>query len=85
MTELIGWLLIVVSLLAISLALAAFIYFSYPTTVTFIVGLLICIAGLVTGMVVATRMFRSKRGTLWLLSRTTATPDIDESVSKEQE
>ncbi|MBC5863404.1 hypothetical protein [Flavobacterium turcicum] len=82
--EIIAWLQIVASPLLIGLGIAAFIYFPNPTETRMIIALLIAVLGLVTGIVWANRIWKSK-GTMWFVSQISATPDLDNLSRKETE
>lgn len=75
--ELSGWLRIAASPLLIGLLIGAVVYFPDRTTTTLVIGICIAILGLLVGMLLATKIFKSKKGTIWFLSRTRATPDPD--------
>jgi len=76
-TELIGWLRIAASPLLIGLFAAAVVYFPNQTTTTLVIGVCLAIFGLLIGIMLATKIFKSKKGTIWFLSRTRATPDLN--------
>jgi hypothetical protein len=77
-TELIGWLQIAASPLLIGLLIGSVIYFPNQTNTSLIIGICIALLGLVIGLILATKIFKSKNGTIWFLSRTMATPELDE-------
>ena len=74
--ESIGWLQIVASPLLIGLFLGAIIYYPNPTTIRFILGLIVATLGLVIGVIWATNQWKGK-GTIWFMTRIMATPDLD--------
>lgn len=76
--EIIGWLQIMASPFFIGLTIGAFVYFPNQSTSTLIIGLSIAFLGLLVGVIIATRIFKSKKGTIDFLSRTMATPELDE-------
>lgn len=76
-TELIGWLQIAASPFLVGLIIGAAVYFSNQTTGNLIIGIGIAFIGLANGILLATRVYKSKKGTVWFLSRTMATPEID--------
>lgn len=75
-TEVIGWLQIMASPSLIGLGLGSLIYFSEPTTLRLWIGILVALAGLITGMVWASKRWKGK-GTIWFMSRIMATPELD--------
>jgi hypothetical protein len=75
-TEVIGWLLIVASPFLIGLITGAVIYLREPSTLRLIIGIVIATSGLVIGIIWATNVWKRK-GTMSLLSRTMATPELD--------
>lgn len=82
LTELIGWLQIMVSPFFIGLFIGAIVYFPNQSITTLIIGLSIALLGLIIGIILATRIFKSKKGTIWFLSRIIATPELDEKKMK---
>jgi ABC-type amino acid transport system permease subunit len=76
-TEIIGWLKIAASPTLLGLFAALFIYFLNPTKSTLIIAVIVFKLGLIIGIVIATKKFKSSKGTIWFLSRTMATPDLD--------
>lgn len=80
--EIIGWLLIFISPTLIGGLAGFFIYYSNPGTLQLFIAISIGISGLTTGIIWAMKVFRSKKGTLWFLSRTMSTPESEE---KEEE
>lgn len=80
-TEIIGWLQIADSPFLIGLAVAALLYFQNPSDARFILAVIITFAGLITGIIWATRVWKRK-GTIQFLSRISATPELD---NKEEE
>ena len=75
-TEGIGWLQIVASPLLIGLVIGAIIYLTEPNTTRLIIGVIVATAGLVIGMIWATKQWKGK-GTIWFMSRIMATPELD--------
>ncbi len=76
-TEVIGWVQIVASPLLLGLIIAAFIYFSNPTTWRLIIAIGVALLGLIVGIVFATRVWK-KQGTIHFVSRIMATPELDD-------
>ena len=81
--EIIGWLQIVASLLLLGLAIGAVIYFTNPGTLRLIIGISVATLGLITGIKVATSAWK-KKGTMHLVSRFMATPELD-NLDEEKE
>lgn len=77
LAEAFGWLMIVASPFLIGLIIGAVIYFSDPTEVRLIAGISFAAIGLIVGILWATKIWRSKRGTIGFLSRIMATPELD--------
>ncbi|MFV0515417.1 MAG: hypothetical protein ACK5MY_17540 [Jhaorihella sp.] len=77
-TEIIGWLYIVASPFFIGLLIGSIVYFPNQNQSTLIIGICIAVLGLIIGILFATKIFKSKNGTIWFLSRTMATPELDE-------
>jgi hypothetical protein len=77
-TESIGWLQIVLFPLLIGLILGAIIYFSNPTMIRLVLGIIVTTAGLIIGIIWATKQWKGK-GTIWFMSRIMATPELDKS------
>ena len=74
--EIVGWLQIVASPFLIGLIIGCIVYFSKSNITTLIVGIVIATIGLCIGIVWATRVWR-KKGTIHFMSRTMATPELD--------
>lgn len=77
-TEIIGWMQIVASPFLTAVMIGAIIYFPNQTTISLVVAVLVCIIGLCIGILIATKKFKSEKGTIWFLSRTMSTPELDE-------
>lgn len=76
--EAIGWLRIMASPLLIGLGLGAFIYLSNPTHTRLILAVMVASIGFIIGAIWATKIWKSKNGTMWFVSRTMATPELDD-------
>lgn len=74
--EIVGWLQIAASPTLLGSFIAAVVYFSNPSTTTFIVSLGIFISGIILGVYFATKIWKTK-GTVWFMSRIMATPELD--------
>lgn len=77
-SEIIGWFQIAISPTLIGVLIGIFIYYSNPSSERMIFGILVGIIGLIVGIVFATKIYKSKKGTIWFLSRTSASPELDE-------
>lgn len=75
-TEVFGWLQIVISPLLIGLGIGAIIYFPNPSNSRLIIGVIVACIGLVIGIYWATKKWKGK-GTIFFLSRISATPELD--------
>ncbi len=81
-TEAIGWLQIVASLLPIGLGIGAAIYFPNPTTTRLIIGISIATLGLIIGILWASKIWKTKESTIWFVSRIMATPELDKKETE---
>ncbi len=54
-------------------------YYHYQNLIGIIIGFGIGLLGLFLGIVWASRIFKSKKGTIWFISRIMATPDLDKN------
>ena len=79
--EVIGWLQIVFSLLILGLIVGLIIYFSNPGTFRLLLGIAVTLAGLIAGIVIADKAWKNK-GTIDLVSRVSATPELDNLEDK---
>jgi multisubunit Na+/H+ antiporter MnhC subunit len=76
LTEAIGWVQIVISLLVLAGIFGALVYFSSPSLTRLIIGIGITITGLIAGIILATKMWKT-RGTINFISRVSASPELD--------
>lgn len=74
--EAFGWLQIMTAPLLTGVFTGLIIYLSRPDNVTLVIAIIFCVAGLLTGAIFATRVWK-KKGTQHFLSRTSATPEPD--------
>ncbi|MES2779523.1 MAG: hypothetical protein V4651_06445 [Bacteroidota bacterium] len=77
--EVIGWLKIVASPLVVGSFIGGMIYYIWRNETGLVSGVLIALTGLNTGIIWATNIWR-KHGTMNFLSKTNATPDLDNLV-----
>ena len=77
-TEIIGWIQIVLSPTLLGIALGAVIYCYFPNISGMILGILTAGSGLVLGIVFATKKIKTT-GTIHFLSRISATPELDDT------
>ncbi|KIC61761.1 hypothetical protein [Chryseobacterium taiwanense] len=83
-TEVIGGFQIFLSPLLIGVLIAAIIYFPNPNNFTLIIAVAIVILGIVIGLILALRIYKSKEGTIHFISKTASTPEIEETTEKNQ-
>ena len=74
--EVLGWIRIVASPFLAGLVLGVFIYFINPFSKGMPIAICIASLGLFAGIYWANRVWK-KYGTLWYLSRSMATPELD--------
>jgi Cu/Ag efflux pump CusA len=82
-TELIGWLQIVISPTLFCVLIGLWVYFTNPTTTRLIVGCCIAAAGLVIGIIYANHILKT-RGTVNFISRVSASPELDNLDDEEK-
>jgi hypothetical protein len=75
-TEVVGWIQIVLSPTLLGIAFGFGIYYNFPNLTGMIIGILIIVIGLIIGIVLATKKFKTT-GTIHFLSRISATPELD--------
>ncbi len=81
-TEIIGWCKIAISPILIGGIIGAIIYFNMQSTLGIILASIPAIAGIVVGVLWATKVYKTKEGTMHFISRVDATPELDK---KEEE
>lgn len=67
----------------IALFIDSVLYFPNPAKANLIIGICIVILGSVIGIAWATKIFKSKNGTIWFLSRRMATPELDKKEDED--
>jgi hypothetical protein len=80
--EVIGWCKIAISPILIGGIIGAIIYFNMPNTYGIVLAIIPALAGIVIGAIWATKIWKTKEGTMHYISRVDATPDLDK---KEEE
>lgn len=83
--KVISWFRIVLSPLFIGLAIGAFVYLPNPSNTRLAIGITIISLSLIIGIIWATKIWKSKEGTIWFISRISATPDLDKDQTKEND
>lgn len=76
--ELWGWIRIVASPVLLSLIVAGIAYYFLPNVLGLIIGIVCVCTGLIFGCVWATKVYKSKQGTIQYLSTTNSWPELDE-------
>jgi hypothetical protein len=84
MTEIIGWLEIMISPTLICGMIGVGVYFYFQNFVAKIIGISIAAIGLLIGIIWATKIFKSKKGTVHFMSRLSATPELDKEIEEEK-
>ena len=84
LTSFMAGLQIAFSPLCIGVVVGLFIYGFYPTTTGLVIGIVVAALGLITGVMLARRVWR-KRGTVEFISRVSASPELDNEKEKEKE
>ncbi|MFC3159918.1 hypothetical protein SAMN05443633_11489 [Chryseobacterium arachidis] len=82
--ELIGGVQIFLSPFLIGAALSAIVYFPNPNTITLIIAILLFLLGIIIGITLAFKSYKSKEGTIGFISKTDSTPEIDKLLNKEK-
>ena len=84
-TEIVGWIQIVLSPTLIGIAFGLGIYYNFPNNYGLVFGIFIASIGLIIGIIWATKKFKTT-GTIHFLSRISAIPELDnfEKIEKEK-
>ncbi len=77
-TEIIGWIAIVISFTLLGILVALVINYNFHTTIGLIIAILIGTLLALVGIKVAGKSYKGK-GTVTFLSRVNASPDLDKS------
>lgn len=83
-TEIVGWIQIVLSPTLIGIAFGFGVYYNFTNLTGIIIGILIAVIGLITGIIWATKKFKTT-GTIHFMSRISATPELDNVEKSEIE
>ncbi|MFD2890445.1 hypothetical protein ACFS5J_00240 [Flavobacterium chuncheonense] len=83
-TEIIGWIQIALSPTLFGLIIGYIIYYNFDSIYGLIVGILVALIGLIFGIVLATKKFKTS-GTIHFLSRVSASPELDNLEKSEKE
>ena len=75
-TEIVGWIQIVLSPTLLGIGFGFGIYYFFPNLTGMILGILFVIIGFIIGIIWATKKFKTT-GTIHFLSRISATPELD--------
>jgi hypothetical protein len=84
MTEIIGWVEIMISPTLITGIIGVGIYFYFQNFTGKIIGISIASIGVLIGILWATKIFKSKKGTVHFMSRISATPELDNETEEEK-
>ncbi|WP_426275132.1 hypothetical protein ACN9MN_11935 [Chryseobacterium sp. S-02] len=82
LTEIIGGFQIFLSPFFIGILIAVLIYFSNPNNLTLIIAITIIGLGTSIGLILALKIYKSKRGTINFISRISSTPEIEKKNKK---
>ena len=82
-TEVLAWLQIVISFTLIGSGIGALIYFTNQNVIMLVIGIFIALVGLIFGIGYATKMWKTK-GTVWFISRVSASPELDNDEIKKE-
>ncbi|MGL2962708.1 hypothetical protein ACSVH2_02675 [Flavobacterium sp. RSB2_4_14] len=77
MTEIIGWMQIMISPSLIGLVIGFLVYYNIPNTIGFIICCSIALLGIFIGVKLATKKFKTS-GTVDFVSRVHASPELDD-------
>lgn len=83
-TEIVGWIQIVLSPTLFGIAFGFGVYYYFPNQKGIIIGITIGLIGLIIGIIWATKKFKTT-GTIHFVSRISATPELDTVENSETE
>lgn len=78
-TEIVGWLQIVLSPTLLGIAFGCGIYHNFQNQIGMVSGILIAFIGLIIGIIWATKKYKTT-GTIEFLSRISSSPDLDKMI-----
>lgn len=81
--EVIGWIKIVIAPLAVGVVLGWIIYYNMQNIIGIVIGGMIAALGLVLGIYLANKAWKSKEGTVFTATRHMHSPDLDEKSTEE--
>lgn len=81
-TEILGWVQIVALPALVGIVIGALIIYPNPTMIRLVFGVITAALGVAVGVLWATKQWKGK-GTMWLISRTTASPELDRTEEEE--
>lgn len=81
-TEIIGWVQIVLSPTLFGLLIGFLIYYNFGNIYGLVIGCIFGLIGLILGIALATKKFKTN-GTIHFLSRVSASPELDEDEKTE--
>ncbi len=81
-TEVVGWIQIVLSPTLLGIGFGFGIYYYFPNRIGMIFGILFAVIGFIIGIIWATKKFKTT-GTIHFLSRISATPELDKVEKSE--
>lgn len=82
-TEVMGWLQIAASPWLIGVGVAVFVYFPHPTTLNLVLAIGIALIGFITGILLATKIWK-KKGTINFISSIMSAPEPDNPVRESE-
>ena len=82
-TSFLAWLQIVASPFIIGAIVGLFVYIKYPSSTGLVIGVFISAAGLIIGILIASRIGK-KHGTVDFISSVTASPELDNLDKQEK-
>jgi uncharacterized protein YacL len=82
--EIIGWIQIAISPIIIGAIIAFFVYSSNKNKAGFIIAVIIFFAGVILGAIWATSVYK-KKGTIFFMSRVSASPELDKKEEEKKE
>lgn len=81
-TEIVGWIQIMLSPTLLGILFGFGIYYYFPNQIGMILGILSAIIGLIIGIIWATKKYKTT-GTIEFLSRISSTPDLNKMIENQ--